>query len=405
MAALPFASLTTMTTIRRPSLHASQRDVLRSAKRYTVVACGRRWGKTHLATRLVMRTAVRGRPVGYFAPAYKFLLEFWRDISRRLAPIAARVNASERRIELLTGGVVECWTLENEHAARSRKYARVVIDEAGIVPHLDVLWNAAIRPTLADLRGDAWLFGTPYGRNFFWQCYLRGQTDADWMSVTKTTYDNPHIPPAEIDALRATMSERAFRQEILAEFLEDGGGVFRNVRSCLGEPVASGQPAIIGVDWGRVNDATVFVAVDPQTRAVIATRRLLDTSFDRQRAALVALWEQTGRGPIIAESNGMGLPNVEALQRAGLPVQPMTMTAAVKAQLIDSLALAFEQRTITLPPDDHWLVHELEAYEMERSPNGLPRYSAPAGAHDDGVIALALAWSGMAAGALVLWEV
>jgi len=40
------------------------------------------------------------------------------------------------------------------------------------------------------------------------------------------------------------------------------------------------------------------------------------------------------------------------------------------------------------------LVSELQAYTMERLPSGRFRYSAPAGMHDDTVIALALAWHG-----------
>jgi len=36
----------------------------------------------------------------------------------------------------------------------------------------------------------------------------------------------------------------------------------------------------------------------------------------------------------------------------------------------------------------------LQAYEAERLPSGMLRYSAPEGYHDDCVMALALAWHG-----------
>ena len=41
------------------------------------------------------------------------------------------------------------------------------------------------------------------------------------------------------------------------------------------------------------------------------------------------------------------------------------------------------------------LLGELQAYEMETLPSGLTRYSAPDGMHDDTVMALAMAWSGV----------
>jgi len=95
----------------------------------------------------------------------------------------------------------------------------------------------------------------------------------------------------------------------------------------------------------------------------------------------------------------MGGPQVEELQRQGLPIQPFTTTNATKAQAIDALALAFEQSTIKIP-NDPVFIGELQAYEGERLPSGMLRYSAPEGMHDDTVMALALAWQGVSEG---LW--
>jgi len=92
------------------------------------------------------------------------------------------------------------------------------------------------------------------------------------------------------------------------------------------------------------------------------------------------------------------------LQRAGLPVQAFTTTIASKALLIDTLALALEQRTITLPALE-WLLNELEMFSVEIGASGRARYSAPEGCHDDGVIALALAVWGASRSAEVLFDV
>ena len=93
----------------------------------------------------------------------------------------------------------------------------------------------------------------------------------------------------------------------------------------------------------------------------------------------------------MAELNSMGGPLVEQLQADGLPVYGFNTTNASKALIIDALALAFERQTIAVLPDET-LLNELAAYESERLPGGMLRYNAPAGMHDDTVIATALAW-------------
>src|SRR5262245_55846883 len=105
-------------TLPRP--HAAQRAMLREARRYNVAACGRRFGKSTLAIELLSRPALEAQPVGYFAPTYKLLTELWRWLDMTLRPVMRRANATDRRIELITGGVIECWTLEDPNAGRSR---------------------------------------------------------------------------------------------------------------------------------------------------------------------------------------------------------------------------------------------------------------------------------------------
>jgi hypothetical protein len=48
---------------------------------------------------------------------------------------------------------------------------------------------------------------------------------------------------------------------------------------------------------------------------------------------------------------------------------------------------------LTIIPDPV-LLHELQAYTVERLPSGRYRYNAPPGEHDDTVVSLALAWFG-----------
>ena len=393
--------------VRLPHLHADQRAVAEQTRnaRFVHLRAGRRWGKSHLLARMLVEAAlVHRQTVGYFAPTYKLMLPVWEQVRRTLRAPAATEYKAERRIDTTTGGRVEFWSLDNEDAGRSRGYDLIVVDEAGLVRNLETIWRENLIPALLDRRGRAVLAGTPKGRGDFWRIHQTALDDPRWATVRRSTSDNPRLDPADIALLRSAMTERAAWQELDAEFLDDGGAVFRNVRSCVGEIVRSNEAAVIGVDWGRYEDATVFAALDPQTRCVVDVERLVDVDFATQRRALLAFWQRNGGGAILAEANSIGAPNIEELQRAGLPVQAFTTTISTKPLLIDTLALALEQRTITLPALE-WLLNELEMYSVDISASGRARYSAPEGCHDDGVIALALAVWGAARGTEVLFDV
>lgn len=394
--------MTTTSVVKIPKPHIAQRRILEQASRRNVIPCGRRFGKTTLGTYRAIRPALDGYPVGWFAPSYRMLTEVWNELRFRLAPAASRTNSTERRIELYTGGLIEMWTADDPDAGRSRKYKHVIVDEAGLIRHLETLWNDAIAPTLIDLEGSADFYGTPKGRNYFWQLWQLSQSgDPRWFGITMPSSANPHLPPGEIpqsveDALSRNIPERTYRQEYRAEFLEDGGGVIRHVRravaDCLQDGPKPGSQYVMGVDWGKHEDFTVIFVIDSRDGSVSAYDRFNQIDYQYQLGRLRALADRFRPHQILAERNSMGEPLIEQLQRDGYPVQGFTTTNATKANIIEGLALAFERQEITIP-DDQILIAELEAFESERLPSGQVRYQAPPGMHDDTVMSLALAWN------------
>jgi terminase large subunit-like protein len=389
--------------IANTQLHPGQLKVLREARRFNVLDCGRRWGKSELGMHLSAQTLSRGYPVGWFAPTYKILAPAWEEITRSLKGSSIRSNRTERILELPGGGVIEGWTLEDDDAGRSRKYKRVIVDEAAKAPHFKTQWERAIRPTLTDFEGDAWFLSTPMGRNYFWQLYQLGQDDTQdiYKSWQQPSSNNPHLPPKEIEQARKELPQAVFAQEYLAEFLENEGAVFRNIDACMGAPTADpadhkGHNILAGVDWGKHNDFTcISVGCTHCMRELYLDRfNKIDYAFQRGRLAeVVRKWSV---GFVLAESNAMGEPIIEQLQRDGLPVQGFTTTAESKPPLIENLALVFERAQWQFLPDAV-AKGELEAYERRVSGNtGRSTYSAPEGLHDDTVIARALmvrAWT------------
>lgn len=392
-----------------PRLHDAQRRVIAQAKRFNVVCAGRRIGKTFLGVDRLVHPALAGSPVAWMSPTYRMLTEVWRTVKHSMQPLISGISEQQHRISLMTGGVIEMWSLEKADLIRGRKYRRVIIDEAAMVRGLMEAWQQVIRPTLTDMQGDAWMLSTPKGRNFFWECYQRGQSadEPEWQSWQMPTSDNPHIAPEEIAAMRRELPAIVYRQEIEAEFLDTSGGVFnRVVEAATAEPQHAALPGhsyVIGVDWARSGDYSCFVVLDLMTHSMAFLERFTDVRFEIQLGRFRKLCERFQPARILAEKNSLGLPLVEQLEMEGYPIQGMTTTNATKAVWIDGLALAFEQGALRILNDPQ-LIGELLAFEGHQLEGGKMRYTAPPGQHDDTVMALALAWYGVNDnGPLVLW--
>lgn len=201
-------------------LHDGQLNVLESCARFNVLNIGRRWGKTTLAVNeLLIQPALDGYPVAYFSPVYSDLHEVWMEIKNILFPVIKSKNEQQKQIELITGGKIDFWSMDNPDSGRGRHYKRVVVDEAEKAPKFKQAWQGTIRPTLTDMRGDAWILSTPkFGKTYFKELFGHGRSGIkDWASFNLPTATNPHIDPEEIESLRETMDEMYFRCEILAE--------------------------------------------------------------------------------------------------------------------------------------------------------------------------------------------
>lgn len=359
---------------------------------------GRRWGKTTLGGALVMGTVSLGARVGWIVPTYRNARPLWR-FCQQVAALTGdpyKINQADMTVEWGRGWM-GIYSADNDTALRGESFDLVIVDEAAMIRA--ETYTDVIMPTLADRNGRCLLISTPKGLNWFYSEFQRGLTSGNMQaSFHAPTSANP-LPNIQraYRLAKDRVSERTFRQEWEAEFLESDGVVLRNV-----DTLATLQPQeapipnhtyIGGIDWGRSNDATVFTIIDATANEMAFADRMVQTQFDLQLTRLRALHERFHVEAWIGEYNSIGGPQVEALQRQGIPVRPFTTTNATKAQIIDALALALEQQALKLLKNPV-LVGELKAYQSKALASGMMTYSAPEGMHDDHVMSLALAWHG-----------
>lgn len=394
---------TAIQTIPYERLHPGQMQILAHPARFKVVACGRRWGKTTLALTLVLHRALHhGDRIWWLAPTYSMAGQVWRDLKQATRDIRhLQTSQSEQRIDAPGGGMIAIRSTHYPDNLRGEGLDMVILDEAAYM--LPDVWAEVVRPMLLERRGGALFLSTPCGRNWYYELFqfASDEPTGEWASFHFPTANNPLIDLAELASIRAQTPERIWQEEYEAHFLDDAGAVFRGIREVATAP-ADAQPQpdhiyVAGVDWGRDHDYTAIAILDATTRQMVALERFNRIGWDLQRGRLRALYERWRPAVIWAEANSIGSVNIEALQREGLPMRPFMTTSKSKTPLIEGLALAIERADLTLL-DDANLLDELSAYTVERLPSGGFRYNAPAGLHDDTVIATALAWYGVQVG-------
>ena len=219
-----------MADIRLMPLHSSQRGVYAGLGKRTALRCGRRWGKSALIEVIAAYDALRGRRVGLFAPDYARLTPMYGSLLNTLKPAIKSASKTEMTLTLVTGGVIDLWTLVDPNAGRSRWYDRAIVDEAGLVPDLENIFNLSIAPTLLDHNGDAILAGTPLGvddQNFFYKaCTTKTPSPkwpVPWVEFHRPTSSNPLLDPQVVQALPSQYPELVYQQEYQAEFVSWSG--------------------------------------------------------------------------------------------------------------------------------------------------------------------------------------
>ena len=162
----------------------------------------------------------RGKKCFYYVPSSSYFRPTWDNLLTATAPAIRSVNKTEKWVKYKGGGEISFFSCSAPDAGRGKWCDELFFDEIAFTPDAEYFWKNVMNPMLLDKDGNAWFASSPQGDNYFKQlCEIR---DKDWAHFHYTTYDNPYMPKARIDAMKALLPEAAFRQEYLAEFVQYG---------------------------------------------------------------------------------------------------------------------------------------------------------------------------------------
>ena len=393
-------------TVHLHTPHAKQLEVKESTAKRKAIAAGRRGGKTTIASILAVEGMLNGHRVLEVAPTAEQTDRFWELCKEALAELirAGIVYKNETtRLLQIPGlpGRIKTKTAWDADTLRGDFADLLILDEFSLMD--PSAWDEVGAPMLLDNDGDAIFIFTPKRRNHAHAMYVRalGDETGRWQAWNFTSHDNPYLSKEALSEITQDMTEDAYRQEIMAEFLENEGAVFRNIQANMIAPLTTpgehpSHGMVMGVDWGKSDDFTTISVVCQWCHQEVDRDRFNQIDYHVQRARVVSLAQKWQIGRMLPEANAMGAPIIDELARdpalRTVDIEPFTTSATSKPPLIESLALALERQECQWQPDKIWQA-ELEAYEVSYGPSrARPSYGAPAGVHDDTVICRALAW-------------
>lgn len=385
------------------------------------VAAGTKFGKTLSAATAISSSLVASddQIFRWIAPYYN-QTKIGIDYCKKLLPPYpyTKVNKAANTITMdQHESYIQFFHAQNPEALEGYAISGYVFDEAAKIKEGAY---AAAKTTRTVTRGPMGFFSTPLGKkSWFYKGCMEAKEHMFWslkngktpkrIFITARTEDNPHVPRESIAEARRSMSPRIFSQYFEAEFVDDGG-IFIGVRQCIWTMPENQNPAgherwlaeghekmrvVLGVDWAKTVDSTVFIAIDIDSRRIVGYQRFTRHKYTEAVLLLCRFVKQFKEClSVYHDKTGVGQALDDQLSLTDLPYEGITFTNSSKSEMVNRLSTGFETKDLLIPQWDV-LLSELDNFEVKVSPIGTMQYAGANGQHDDTVCALMLAYSAL----------
>lgn len=277
-------------------LQASLHDELQG-KRWGVVVCHRRFGKTVMSVNHILRDAVlnpnKNPRYAYVAPTYRQAKSVAWDYLKEFAGSipGTRFHETELRCDLPNGARISLLGAENPDSLRGIYLDGCVMDEVADMP--ESMFPEIVRPALADRKGWCVFVGTPRGHNAFYDLYETAVGNDNWVAAIYRASETGILDDEELQAAKDVMTADQYEQEFECSWVANVPG------SIYGKEMTE------ALEQGRITN----VPYDPATK--------VHTFWDLGVGDSTAIWfAQTGgsagKGVHIIdfyEARGEGLPH------------------------------------------------------------------------------------------------
>ncbi len=345
--------------------HEEQKRFVESATKRKIVKAGRRGGKTIGCGKIALHGFRDGKRVLYGAPTVEQVGAFWHFINTVLEPvISEKILFRDKNLHIIevpnTDIRIKAKTAWNADTLRGDWADILILDEFQLMN--EDAWEIVGAPMLLDNNGDAVFIFTPpsfrmrgvtkaFDPRHASKMFKKAQKDTSgrWEAFHFTSYANPFIDERALDEIAIDMTQLAYKQEILAEDIDDVPGALWT-QAIIDNTRVSEAPRmkriVVGVDpQGKKKDSSetgiIVAGLGYDNHGYVLADYSINARPEGWAESVTQAFEENEADRVIAEKNYGGDMVKSVIQSAG-PNLPVRLITASRGKTIRAEPISFQ---------------------------------------------------------------
>ena len=372
--------------------------------RYLVCRWSRQSGKSVFAEIILIEyLCKKNRFSAYVSPTFALGRKVYGELIKMLEPsgIVKKANASTLTIESIFGSTLQFFSVEGYQGIRGNTVSGVlVLDECAyypdILPNGEHIWSNILYPTTKAKSPKVLVISTPCGKQglFYWFYNRANSQRKNMAALTATIYDDQLVTQEQLEEIRSSMPDIAFRQEFMVEFLDNALTFFNGFEKCFKETEFNeNAKTYIGIDpSGQGEDECILTKLNEHNQV---RQYVIKGSFDDKYRQISDIINSTMHlENCLVETNGLGAPMFNEIRkkvRRKFKVNEFSTTNTSKERIISNLATLIEQENMSFNKNDTALFSQFSTFQASYTKNKHLQLQARQGYHDDRIMSLAIA--------------
>ena len=377
--------------------------------RYLTLVWSRQSGKTVWAELILLEYLMqKDKFSAYISPTFSLGRQVYKNIVKLLEPTGFihKANSSTLTIETIFGSTLQFFSVDAYTSIRGNTITGILIcDEAAyypkVLPNGEQIWDNVIMPITKARCRHVVFISTPHGKSgFFYDMYQRAleceaKKERRYRQITRTIMDDELVSEEQRLEIQKTISDLAYRQEFLCQWIDDANSVFTGFAACFKDyEYDDSQKQWGGIDLNSVGeDDTVltFINESQQTRQYVIQGKTMNDKYDQ-------IAYHINNAPnlqcVYCEKNGVGAPIFEEIKkrlRVKHKLREWLTTNPTKVDIIDALAVEIQNERISFEEANEILFSQFGTFGFTLTKTKKISYAATGASHDDCVMSMAIA--------------